>query len=128
LLIAVSEVLSAPVSDTNAVLTAEIAACPVVSTDFRLETIPVTLPESFRCATELLKLLTAVQYVAAALLAAVVLALLAAVVLLLAAGELLLAVVLLLLLLPHPVSSAVAARARNSTVTGRRMRAFVRDE
>jgi hypothetical protein len=111
----VSDVFRAPVSATNAFLTAEMAARPVVSTAARLVAIPLTLPVSLSWASELLKLLTAGQYAPVPLPAVVVLAL--------AAGALLAAVVLLeavvlLLLLPHPANSNTVMRPRTSRAGG----------
>jgi hypothetical protein len=109
----VSELFSAAVWGGKAVLTAEIAICPVLYTFLMLEMIALGLPLSFSCATALLKLLTSGQY------AAVLLVLAGAVLLVLAGAVLLVLVaVVLLLVLPHPASNA-AVRASISAAARR---------
>ena len=108
-----SELFSAAVWDAKAVLTAEIAICPVLYTFLMLEMIALKLPLSFSCATALLRLLMSEQYAGLLPLAGVVL------LLLLAAVVLLVLAAVVLLLLPHPASSAAAMRASMSIAARR---------
>ena len=108
-----SELFSAAVWDAKAVLTAEIAICPVLYTFLMLEMIALALPLSFSCATALLKLLTSEQYAAALPLAGAVLLVVAGAVLLV------LVAVVLLLVLPHPASNGAAVRASISIAARR---------